>query len=63
MAIWPLYAVHIGGDIVGMLCGIVAMIYCKGSGGHVQAGKVFAPARLTMVSDPVCLRRPETAAK
>ena len=56
MAIWPLYVVHIGGGIAGMLSGTVAMIYRKGSRGHVLAGKVFVAAMLTMASAAVYWR-------
>jgi uncharacterized membrane protein len=55
MALWFVYVVHIGGGITGLLSGTVAMIYRKGSRGHVIAGKVFVAAMLSMAAGAVCL--------
>jgi uncharacterized membrane protein len=55
MALWPLYVIHIGGGIVGILSGTTAMVYRKGSRGHVVAGKVFVAAMLTMAVAAVYL--------
>jgi hypothetical protein len=50
MTTWPLYVLHIGGGTLGLLSGTVAMIYRKGSRGHVVAGKIFVGAMLTMAA-------------
>ncbi|HEY1423424.1 MAG TPA: hypothetical protein VGF20_08225 [Candidatus Acidoferrum sp.] len=55
MGLWPLYVFHIGGGIIGLLSGTVAMIYRKGSRGHVVAGKVFVGSMLTMAVAAICL--------
>jgi len=48
MALWPLLVVHISGGIAGILSGAAAMIFRKGSRGHIVAGKVFVIAMLCM---------------
>ena len=55
MQIWPLYVLHIGGGIIGILSGTVAMIFRKGSRGHVVAGRVFGVAMLCMAASATCL--------
>jgi uncharacterized membrane protein len=45
---WPLLVVHISGGITGILSGAAAMIFRKGSRGHVIAGQVFVAAMLCM---------------
>jgi len=44
----PLLILHITGGIVGLLSGVVAMFYSKGSQGHRTAGKVFVISMLIM---------------
>lgn len=46
----PLLILHIGGGIIGMMSGAVAMIYRKGSREHRLAGNVFVISMLTMAS-------------
>lgn len=48
MQISPLLALHISGGITGILSGAVAMVFRKGSRGHVLAGQVFVIAMLCM---------------
>lgn len=48
MQISPLLALHISGGITGILSGAVAMVFRKGSWGHVVAGRVFVAAMLCM---------------
>lgn len=55
MAIWPLFVVHISGGIVGILSGTVAMVFRKGSRGHIVAGRVFVIAMLSMAAGGTCL--------
>jgi len=55
MGLWPLFVFHIGGGIAGLLSGTLAMIYGKGSRGHVAAGKVFVASMLTMAVAAICL--------
>jgi Predicted membrane protein (DUF2306) len=50
MQISPLLVVHISGGIVGLLSGAVALIFRKGSRGHVVAGEVFVVAMLCMAA-------------
>jgi uncharacterized membrane protein len=51
----PLLSVHIAGGIAGILSGMAALIYRKGSARHAVAGKVFVAAMLTMASAAVYL--------
>ena len=51
----PLLPVHIAGGIAGILSGMAALIYRKGSARHALAGKVFVAAMLTMASAAVYL--------
>src|SRR4030095_17037244 len=51
----PLLPVHIAGGIAGILSGMAALIYRKGSARHALAGKVFVAALLTMASAAVYL--------
>ena len=55
MGLWPLFVFHIGGGIAGLLSGTAAMIYRKGSRGHVIFGKVFVASMLTMAVAAICL--------
>jgi hypothetical protein len=55
MAIWPIFVVHIGGGIVGILSVTVAMVFRKGSRGHIVAGRVFVIAMLCMAAGGTCL--------
>ena len=45
---FPLLMLHIAGGMVGLLSGLVAMVYRKGSRGHRMAGNVFVVAMLIM---------------
>ena len=51
----PLLPVHIAGGITGVVSGAAALIYRKGSRGHVLAGRVFVGAMLAMASTGVYL--------
>jgi len=51
----PVLLVHICGGTVGLLSGIVAMSFRKGSARHVIAGKVFVASMLTMAAFAVYL--------
>ena len=44
----PILILHISGGITGILSGAVAMIFRKGSRGHVLAGQIFVVAMLCM---------------
>ena len=48
MQISPVLVLHISGGIGGILSGAVALIFRKGSRGHVVAGQIFVIAMLTM---------------
>ena len=48
MQVSPLLVLHVSGGILGILSGGVAMIFRKGSRGHVLAGQVFVLAMLSM---------------
>ena len=48
MSYSPILIFHICAGTVGLLSGTAAMIFRKGSRGHVQAGKVFVASMLTM---------------
>ena len=50
MKISPLLVIHISAGITGLLSGAVAMIFRKGSRGHIVAGQVFVVAMLTMAA-------------
>jgi len=44
----PLLLLHIAGGMVGLISGVVAMVYRKGSRGHRLAGDVFVVSMLVM---------------
>ena len=44
----PILLVHILGGTLGMVSGTAAVVYHKGSSGHVLAGRVFVASMLTM---------------
>lgn len=46
----PILAVHIGGGTVGLISGVAALSFRKGSRRHVLAGKVFVASMLTMAA-------------
>jgi hypothetical protein len=48
MAYSPLLLVHMAGGVVGMLSGTAALIFRKGSPGHVLTGKIFVASMLIM---------------
>ena len=48
MQISPMLVLHISGGITGILSGAVAMVFRKGSRGHVVAAQVFVIAMLCM---------------
>src|SRR5579864_9511453 len=51
----PILIVHICGGTLGLLSGIAAMSFRKGSPRHVLAGKVFVASMLTMAVAAVYL--------
>jgi len=55
MSYSPLLLVHIWAGIVALPSGAAAMIFRKGSRGHVVAGKVFVGSMLTMAVLATCL--------
>ncbi len=44
----PLVMIHIGGGIAGLISGAVAMVFRKGSRGHVLSGQVFTVSMFCM---------------
>jgi hypothetical protein len=50
MQVSPILVIHISGGIVGLLSGAVALIFGKGSRGHILAGQAFVIAMLTMAA-------------
>src|SRR6267378_3218378 len=51
----PILIIHICGGVVGLLSGVAAMSFRKGSPRHVLAGKVFVVSMLTMASTAALL--------
>jgi uncharacterized membrane protein len=44
----PILLIHICGGTIGLLSGAIAMVFRKGSRGHILAGRVFVASMLTM---------------
>jgi hypothetical protein len=51
----PLLVLHVAGGMLGLLSGLVAMIYRKGSRGHHISGDVFVISMLVMGACASCL--------
>ena len=51
----PILVVHVCAGTLGLLSGATAMVFRKGSRGHVFAGRVFVASMLTMAVAAVCL--------
>ena len=51
----PLLVLHISAGILGILSGVAAMSFRKGSSRHALAGKIFVMAMLTMAASAVYL--------
>ena len=51
----PILVAHICAGTLGLLSGAIAMIFRKGSRGHVLAGRVFVASMLTMAAAAVYL--------
>jgi len=57
----PLLVLNIAGGMVGLLTGMIAMLYRKGARGHRVAGNVFVVAMLVIGSQRDLARDHETA--
>ncbi len=55
MSVSPILLVHVSGGLVGCLSGAAALVFRKGSRGHIVAGKVFGVSMLTMAAAGVLL--------
>ena len=55
MSYSPVLIFHISAGTVGLLSGTAAMIFRKGSRGHVLAGRVFVASMLSMGAAAVYL--------